>query len=118
MSESAPTRPRPKPSSSSERQAGGETASELRKQGYAGASSWWDETHVRTPPPVVQGYLNGTRPRKAVHLPPAGLEKARIEFIGGVRASARPRGKQLHLSDGRVWITTSWCSPPPAAPAS
>ena len=87
-------------------QAGGETASELRKQGFTGRIVLvGDETHVPyRRPPLSKAYLSGTATEESLYiLPPAGLEKARIEFIGGVRAERIDRAaKQLHLSDGRV----------------
>ncbi len=87
-------------------QAGGETASELRKQGYAGRIVLvGDEPHVPyRRPPLSKAYLNGSATQESLYiLPPAGLEKARIEFIGGVRAERIDRAaKQLHLADGRA----------------
>lgn len=87
-------------------QAGGETASELRKQGFAGRIVLvGDEPHVPyRRPPLSKAYLNGSATQESLYiLPPAGLEKARIEFIGGVRAERIDRAaKQLHLADGRA----------------
>ncbi len=86
-------------------QAGGETASELRKQGFAGRIVLvGDETHVPyRRPPLSKAYLSGTATEESLYiLPPAGMEKARIEFIGGMRAVRIDRAaRQLHLSDGR-----------------
>jgi 3-phenylpropionate/trans-cinnamate dioxygenase ferredoxin reductase subunit len=87
-------------------QAGGETASELRKQGYAGRIVLiGDEPHVPyRRPPLSKAFLAGTVSEESMYLmPPAGLDKARIEFIGGVRAERIDRvARQLHLADGRV----------------
>ena len=87
-------------------QAGGETASELRKQGYAGRIVLvGEEPHVPyRRPPLSKAFLAGTASEESLYLmSPAGLEKARIEFIGGVRAERIDRAaRQLHLADGRV----------------
>jgi 3-phenylpropionate/trans-cinnamate dioxygenase ferredoxin reductase subunit len=87
-------------------QAGGETASELRKQGYAGRIVLiGDEPHVPyRRPPLSKAFLDGTASEESLYImPPAGLEKARIEFIGGVRAERIDRAaKKLHLADGRA----------------
>ena len=87
-------------------QAGGETASELRKHGFAGRIVIVGE-ELQVPyrrPPLSKGFLAGTASEESLYImPSAGLEKASIEFIGGVRAERIDRpARQLHLSDGRV----------------
>jgi 3-phenylpropionate/trans-cinnamate dioxygenase ferredoxin reductase component len=86
-------------------QAGGETASELRKQGYAGRIVLVGE-EPQVPyrrPPLSKAFLNGTATEESMYLKPAAeWDKARVEFIGGVRAERIDRAaQQLHLADGR-----------------
>lgn len=86
-------------------QAGAETASELRRQGYTGRITIvGEEPHVPYKrPPLSKTYLAGAATKESLYvLSAAAMEKANIEFIGGVRASAIDRaGKTLALSDGR-----------------
>ncbi|MGQ0529243.1 MAG: NAD(P)/FAD-dependent oxidoreductase [Panacagrimonas sp.] len=86
-------------------QAGGETAAELRRQGYAGLITIvGEEPHVPYKrPPLSKTYLAGTATTESLYvMSPAALEKARVEFIGGVRAQRIDRaGKKLLLADGR-----------------
>ncbi|MDB6090197.1 MAG: pyridine nucleotide-disulfide oxidoreductase [Gammaproteobacteria bacterium] len=86
-------------------QAGGETASELRKQGYAGRIVLvGEEPHVPyRRPPLSKAFLNGSAIEESLYLmPAAGWQKQNVEFIRGVRAQAIERDKQqLHLADGR-----------------
>jgi 3-phenylpropionate/trans-cinnamate dioxygenase ferredoxin reductase subunit len=87
-------------------QAGGETASELRRQGFTGRIVLVGE-EPQVPyrrPPLSKAFLAGTATEESLFImPPAGLEKAHIEFLGGVRAERIDRAaKQLHLADGRV----------------
>lgn len=86
-------------------QAGGETAAELRRQGYAGRITLvGEEPHVPYKrPPLSKTYLAGTATQESLYvLSAAAMEKANIEFIGGVRAASIDRAnKTLVLSDGR-----------------
>lgn len=86
-------------------QAGGETAAELRRQGYTGRITIvGDEPHVPYKrPPLSKTYLSGAATKESLYvLSAAAMEKATIEFIGGVRATSIDRaGKTLTLSDGR-----------------
>lgn len=86
-------------------QAGGETASELRKQGYAGRIVLVGE-EPQVPyrrPPLSKAFLNGTATEESLYLKPAAeWDKVKVEFIGGVRAERIDRaGRVLHLADGR-----------------
>ncbi len=87
-------------------QAGGETAAELRRQGYTGPITIvGEEPHVPYKrPPLSKTYLAGAATKESLYvLSAAAMEKANIEFIGGVRATAIDRkGKTLALSDGRT----------------
>ena len=86
-------------------QAGGETAAELRRQGYTGRITIvGEEPHVPYKrPPLSKTYLAGTSTTESLYvMSPAALEKASVEFIGGVRAQSIDRaGKKLLLADGR-----------------
>lgn len=86
-------------------QAGGETAAELRRQGYAGrVTIVGDEPYVPYKrPPLSKTYLAGTSTTEQLYvMSPAALEKANVEFIGAVRAQAIDRaGHRLLLEDGR-----------------
>ena len=86
-------------------QAGGETAAELRRQGFAGkVTIVGEEPHVPYKrPPLSKTYLSGGATKESLYvLSAAAMEKANIEFIGGVRATAIDRkAKTLALSDGR-----------------
>jgi 3-phenylpropionate/trans-cinnamate dioxygenase ferredoxin reductase component len=86
-------------------QAGGETASELRKQGYGGRIVLVGE-EPQVPyrrPPLSKAFLNGSVTEESLYLMPAsGWQKHKVEFIGGVHAQAIDRDKQrLYLADGR-----------------
>lgn len=86
-------------------QAGGETAGELRKQGYAGRIVLVGE-EPQVPyrrPPLSKAFLNGTASEESLYVKPAAeWEKVKVEFIGGVRAERIDRaGQSLHLADGR-----------------
>jgi 3-phenylpropionate/trans-cinnamate dioxygenase ferredoxin reductase component len=86
-------------------QAGGETASELRKQGFGGRIVLVGE-EPQVPyrrPPLSKAFLNGSATEESLYLKPASeWEKTKIEFIGGVRAERIDREQQtLHLADGR-----------------
>ncbi|MGQ0697566.1 MAG: NAD(P)/FAD-dependent oxidoreductase [Panacagrimonas sp.] len=87
-------------------QAGGETAAELRRQAYVGRITIvGEESHVPYKrPPLSKTYLAGTTTTESLYvLSQAALDKANIEFIGGVRAQSIDRAaKTLSLADGRV----------------
>ncbi len=87
-------------------QAGGEVASELRKLGYTGRVTMiGDEPHVPyRRPPLSKAYFAGTVSAEELYVvPAASLEKAEIEFIGGVRATEIDRKqKRVSLDDGRT----------------
>ena len=87
-------------------QAGAQAVASLRADGFAGSLTMiGDEPFLPYQrPPLSKAYLSGTATEESLYiLPPAGMEKARIEFIGGVRAERIDRAaRQLHLSDGRV----------------
>lgn len=112
-------------------QAGGEVASELRKQGFAGRIVViGDEPHVPYKrPPLSKAYLAGTLPKESLYvMQQANLDKANIEFRGGVRVQRIDRAaKTLHLSDGstqtydKLALTTGGrarCLPTPGADKS
>ena len=86
-------------------QAGGETAAELRRQGYTGrVTIVGEEQYVPYKrPPLSKTYLAGTATQESLYvLSAAAMEKANIEFIGGTRATAIDRaGRSLALADGR-----------------
>jgi 3-phenylpropionate/trans-cinnamate dioxygenase ferredoxin reductase subunit len=86
-------------------QAGGETAAELRRQGYTGrVTIVGDEPHPPYKrPPLSKTYLAGAATQESLYvLSAAAMEKANIEFVGGTRATAIDRaGKTLKLADGR-----------------
>lgn len=86
-------------------QAGGETAAELRRRGYGRRIVLvGDESHAPyRRPPLSKAVLCGTATDDSVLLmSPAAREKARIEFIGGVRVERIDRvARQLVLADGR-----------------
>lgn len=87
-------------------QAGGETASELRKLGFAGRIVIvGEEPHLPYKrPPLSKAYLAGTVARETLFvIPQAALERVNVEFIGNTRADSIDRkGKLLNLSDGRA----------------
>ncbi|MDB5985190.1 MAG: pyridine nucleotide-disulfide oxidoreductase [Nevskia sp.] len=87
-------------------QAGGETAIELRKLGFAGRIVIIGE-ETALPyrrPPLSKAYLAGGVAEDTLYvMQRAGLEKAAIEFRGGVRVEQIDReAKQLKLSDGSL----------------
>lgn len=78
-------------------QAGGEVASELRKQGFEGAITLISE-ETALPykrPPLSKAYLAGTVAESSLYvMQPAILEKHRIDFRGGTAVRAVDRGGQ------------------------
>ena len=86
-------------------QAGGETAAELRRQGYTGpVTIVGEEPHVPYKrPPLSKTYLAGAATQESLYvMSAAAMEKATIQFIGGTRATAIDRaGKTVTLADGR-----------------
>lgn len=86
-------------------QAGGETAAELRRLGYTGRVTLvGDEPYLPYKrPPLSKTYLAGTTTTESLYvLSRPALEKADIEFIGGVRVQSIDRAaKALNLADGR-----------------
>ncbi len=86
-------------------QAGGETATELRKLGYAGRIVLVGE-EPQVPyrrPPLSKAFLSGAATEESLYMmPAAGWQKQNVEFIGGVRAQSIDRVRQLLLlADGR-----------------
>jgi 3-phenylpropionate/trans-cinnamate dioxygenase ferredoxin reductase subunit len=86
-------------------QAGGETATELRKLGYAGRIVLVGE-EPQVPyrrPPLSKAFLSGAATEESLYMmPAAGWQKQNVEFIGGVRAQSIDRAQQeLVLADGR-----------------
>lgn len=85
-------------------QAGGETAAELRKQGFDGRIVLiGDEAYVPYKrPPLSKAYLAGTINDDGLFVSqPANLEKNGIEFLGKLRVESIDRqNKRLTLSDG------------------
>lgn len=86
-------------------QAGGETAAELRRQGFSGQISIvGDEPWVPYKrPPLSKAYLAGAAARESLYvMPPAALERASVEFHGGVAVRAIDRAaRSVLLDDGR-----------------
>ena len=87
-------------------QAGGEVASELRKQGFTGRVMIIGE-ESQAPykrPPLSKGFLAGSVTEEALLVSqPANLEKLNIEFIGDARVDSIDRAAhQVKLADGRV----------------
>ena len=87
-------------------QAGGETAAELRRQGFEGRIVLiGEEAHPPYKrPPLSKAYLAGSVPETSLYvMQPAILEKHRIDFIGGVAVSGIDReAREVKLADGRV----------------
>ncbi|HEX4853632.1 NAD(P)/FAD-dependent oxidoreductase [Arenimonas sp.] len=85
-------------------QAGGECASELRKQGFTGrVLVIGEEPHLPyRRPPLSKAFLAGTATESSLYvMQAAALEKANIEVRTGVRVTAIDRAaKRLTLSDG------------------
>jgi 3-phenylpropionate/trans-cinnamate dioxygenase ferredoxin reductase subunit len=86
-------------------QAGGETATELRKLGYSGGITIVGE-EPQVPyrrPPLSKAFLSGAATEESLYmLPAAGWQKHNVAFIGGVRAQSIDRAaQQLLLADGR-----------------
>ncbi len=85
-------------------QAGGEIAIELRKLGFAGrVLIVSEEPYIPYKrPPLSKAYLAGTVTQESLYLMPrANLEKAGIEFMGGIRVTRIHRNaKRLALSNG------------------
>lgn len=85
-------------------QAAGETASELRKQGFEGriviVSEESQPPYKR--PPLSKAYLAGSIQQEQLFvMQPPILEKHRIEFRGGVKVTAIDRvAQEVVLSDG------------------
>lgn len=86
-------------------QAGGEIANELRKLSFAGrVLIVGDEPYPPyRRPPLSKAYFTGAVSEDSLHLiSKAGFDKARIEWLGGVRVMRIDRAaRQLNLSDGR-----------------
>lgn len=86
-------------------QAGGEVAAELRRQGYAGRITLiGEEPHPPYKrPPLSKTYLSGAATTESLYvLSAAAMEKASIEFIGGVRVQRIDRAqRQVELAEGR-----------------
>ena len=85
-------------------QAGGESAAELRKLGYAGRILILGE-EPQPPykrPPLSKAYLAGTVQESGLYtMQPAQMEKVNIEFRGNARVAQIDRSaKTLHLADG------------------
>src|SRR5688572_2446072 len=85
-------------------QAGGEVAIELRKQGFPGRVVLVSE-EPQVPyrrPPLSKAFFAGTVTEDSLYLmPPANLEKNRIEFVGNARVARIDRAaKRLVLADG------------------
>ncbi len=85
-------------------QAGGEVAIELRKLGFAGRVLIVGE-EPQIPyrrPPLSKAFLAGSVTEESLYLMQRpNLEKARVEFMGGVKVERIERAaKRLHLSDG------------------
>ena len=85
-------------------QAGGEVAIELRKLGFAGrVLIVGDEAQIPYKrPPLSKAFLAGTATEESLYLMQrANLDKANIEFKGGVKVQRIDRAAHtLHLSDG------------------
>lgn len=86
-------------------QAGGETATELRKLGYTGRIVIvGDEPQgPYRRPPLSKAFLSGAATEASLYMMPvAGWKKQNVEFINGVRAQSIDRvGQQVVLADGR-----------------
>jgi 3-phenylpropionate/trans-cinnamate dioxygenase ferredoxin reductase subunit len=85
-------------------QAGGETAAELRRQGFTGRVLILGE-EPQPPykrPPLSKAYLAGTITEESLYVMQAPqLEKVNIEFRGNARVTKIDRvAKQLQLADG------------------
>lgn len=89
-------------------QAGGETAGELRRLGFAGEITLLgDEPQVPyRRPPLSKAFLAGTATQESLYVTPlAALEKARIRFIGGIRAERIDcAARKVELKDGRSLV--------------
>lgn len=85
-------------------QAGAETASELRKQNFAGRIVLiGDEPHLPYKrPPLSKAYFSGTINEDALHVMPRALmDKAHIEFLPDRRVEAIDRaGRRVQLAGG------------------
>jgi 3-phenylpropionate/trans-cinnamate dioxygenase ferredoxin reductase subunit len=88
-------------------QAGGEVATALRQQKFAGRILLiGDEPQPPYKrPPLSKAFLAGGIPREQLYVvPPATLERAGIEFIGGVEVTQINRaGRMVQLADGRTF---------------
>ncbi len=86
-------------------QAGGEVASELRKQGFTGrVVIVGEESQIPYKrPPLSKGFLAGTVAEESLFVSqPANMEKLSIEFIGDARVESIDRAAhQVKLADGR-----------------
>lgn len=86
-------------------QAGGETAAELRREGFEGEITIvGEESFVPYKrPPLSKTYLAGTAKLESLYvMAAAALEKARVQMINGVRVESIDRdGKSVKLADGR-----------------
>jgi 3-phenylpropionate/trans-cinnamate dioxygenase ferredoxin reductase subunit len=88
-------------------QAGGEVATTLRQQKFAGRILLiGDEPQPPYKrPPLSKAFLAGATPREQLYVvPPAILERAEIEFVGGARVTQIDRvGRVVHSADGRTF---------------
>ncbi|HVT35621.1 MAG TPA: FAD-dependent oxidoreductase [Nevskiaceae bacterium] len=88
-------------------QAGGEIAAELRRQKYEGrVLIVGDEKFLPYKrPPLSKAYFAGSVQEENLYvMQQANLDKAQIEYRGGVAAARIDRaGKALHLADGRAY---------------
>jgi 3-phenylpropionate/trans-cinnamate dioxygenase ferredoxin reductase subunit len=86
-------------------QAGGEVATALRQQKFAGRILLiGDEPQPPYKrPPLSKAFLAGAMTREQLYVvPSATLERVGIEFIGGVQVTQIDRsGRMVHLADGR-----------------
>lgn len=87
-------------------QAGGEVASELRKQGFEGTITLLSEeaTPPYKRPPLSKAYLAGTVAESSLYvMQPAILEKQRIDFRAGAQVTAIDReARRLRLAAGET----------------
>lgn len=85
-------------------QAGGEVASELRKQGFTGrVVIVGEESQIPYKrPPLSKGFLAGTVAEESLFVSqPANMEKLNIEFVGNARVERIDRAAHcVHLADG------------------
>ncbi|MGB0212641.1 FAD-dependent oxidoreductase, partial [Algiphilus sp.] len=86
-------------------QAGAEVASSLRKRGFEGRITLIGEEQAPPyrRPPLSKAYFSGDATGDSLFvMKPEQLEKARIDFIGGVAVTAiDPAAHTVALADGR-----------------